>query len=92
MIRDSPNDDKSVVSILKNGAREIVNKRVKEEPSPGSLEKELLKNISHNIEKEGGKGVPLSKPTPALNPTSRDTIEKNSGLSGEIQHLNPLPP
>jgi hypothetical protein len=65
---------------------------VKEEPSPGSLEKELLENISHYIEKEGRKGVPLSKSTLALNPTSRNTIEKNNGLAGEIQHLNPLSP
>jgi hypothetical protein len=48
-----------------------------------------LKNVGHNVKKEGGEGVPLAKTPTTLNPPARDAIKKNSSLAGVIEHFNP---
>jgi hypothetical protein len=60
MLRDSPDNNKGVISILKDWAWEIIHQRVEEEPISGSLEEELLEDIGNNVEQEGGEGVPLA--------------------------------
>jgi hypothetical protein len=57
MLRDGANNDDGVIIILKKWAGEVIDMRV-EKPPLVRGQKELLKNVSHNVEKEGGKGVP----------------------------------
>jgi hypothetical protein len=52
MTRDSPNDNESVIRILKDRTRKIVNQRVQEKAGSRGLKEELLKNIHNNVKKE----------------------------------------
>jgi hypothetical protein len=54
MVRDSADDDQGIVSVLKDRARKIIDKRVEEEPITRGMEEELLEDVGNNIEKEGG--------------------------------------
>jgi hypothetical protein len=92
MLRDSTNDDEGVVSVLKNGAGKVVDKRVEKQPLTGGQEEKLLENVSDNVKKEGGEGVPLAEPPLALNPPAWDAIKKDSGLAGVVEHFNPSSP
>jgi hypothetical protein len=92
MLRDGTDDDEGVIGILKDRARKVVNQRMEEQPLTRGQEKQLLENVSHNVEKEGRKGVSLAKTSAALNPAPRDAIEKNSSLAGVVEHLNPGSP
>jgi hypothetical protein len=53
MVRDSADDDQGIVSVLKDRARKIIDKRVEEEPITRGMEEEL-EDVGNNIEKEGG--------------------------------------
>jgi hypothetical protein len=57
VIRDSPDDNKGVISILEDGTREVIHQRVEEKPRPRSMEKELLEDISNDIEEERRKRI-----------------------------------
>jgi hypothetical protein len=92
MVRDGSNDNEGVISILEDGTREIIDKRVKEKTFTRGVEQELLKDIHNNVEEERGKRVTLTKPPLALNPASGDSIQKNRSLTRVIEHLNPIPP
>jgi hypothetical protein len=81
MLRDSPDNNKGVISILKDWAGEIIHQRVEEEPISGSLEEELLEDIGNNVEQEGGEGVPLAEAALTLDPSARNTVEKNCSLT-----------
>jgi hypothetical protein len=61
MVRDGSNDNEGVISILEDGTREIINKRVKEKTFTSGVEQELLKDIHNNVEEERGKRVTLTK-------------------------------
>jgi hypothetical protein len=54
VVRDSADDNQSVISILEDRTGEVINQGVKEEAITGGLEKELLEDISNNVEQEGG--------------------------------------
>ena len=52
--RNGPNDDKSIVCILKDRTWEVVNNRVKKEAGSGSMQDKLLKDVDDDVEEEGG--------------------------------------
>jgi hypothetical protein len=92
VFRDSPNDNKSVVRILEDRTRKVMYQRVEEKPRPRSMKKELLEDISNNIEEERRKRIPLSKTAPTLDPTPRNAVKKHRSLTSGIEHLDPLAP
>jgi hypothetical protein len=92
MFRNGPDDDKGVVSVLKHRAQQIINEGMKEQAFPRGLEEHLLENIRDNVKEEGGEGVTLSQPPAALDPASRNAVEKHSGLTGFIEHPDPGAP
>jgi hypothetical protein len=92
VIRDSPNDNKSVICILEDRTREVINQRVQEKPSPRSMKKQLLEDISNDIEKERRKRITLPKAAPALDPTPQNTVKKHRSLTSGVKHLDPLAP
>jgi hypothetical protein len=44
---------KGAISVLKDRAGQVVDKRVKEEAAPGSMQEHLLKHIGNDVEHEG---------------------------------------
>jgi hypothetical protein len=92
MLRNGSDDDKGVVRVLNYRAEQIINKGMEEQPLPRGLKEHLLENISNNVKEEGGEGVTLSQPPAALDPASRNAVEKHSGLAGFIEHPDPGAP
>jgi hypothetical protein len=92
VLRDHSDNDKSIVSILKDRAGEVINKRMQEEAVPGGKEEHLLKHICHNVKKEGGKRVALPKAATALDPSTRDAIKENRSLARVVEQPNPGAP
>jgi hypothetical protein len=45
------------------------------------LQEELLEDISNNVEEKGGERVSLPEATTALNPPTRNTVQKNRSLA-----------
>jgi hypothetical protein len=48
------------------------------------LKDHLLEHISNNVKEEGREGVSLAQPPAALNPASKNTIEKHGSLTGFV--------
>jgi hypothetical protein len=92
VIRDSPNDNKSVVRILEDRTQKVIYQRVEEKPRPRSMKKELLEDISNDIEEERRKRITLPKAAPTLDPTPRNAVKKHCSLTSGIEHLDPLAP
>jgi hypothetical protein len=92
MLRNGSDNNKGVVRVLKHRAEQVVNKGMEEQPLPRGLKEHLLENISNNVEEERGEGVTLSQPLAALDPSSRNAVEKHSGLAGFVEHPNPGAP
>jgi hypothetical protein len=92
VLRDSPNNDEGVIGILKDRTREVINERVKKEASLRRMEQKLLEDIRNQVKEKGGEGVTLSKPTPTLDPPSRDAIQKNSSLARIVEQGDPGSP
>jgi hypothetical protein len=92
MTRDRPNDDESVIRILKDRAGKTIYQRVQEKAVSRSLKEELLKDINNNIKKERRKRIPLMKTATTLDPPGRDAIKKNHSLASVVDKLNPLTP
>jgi hypothetical protein len=65
---------------------------VKKEPIARGLKEKLLQDVRHNVEEERRKRVALMKPTPALDPSTRDAVEEDGSLTGEVKQINPLMP
>jgi hypothetical protein len=84
VLRDSPNDYESIVGILQDRARKVINKWVKEQSLPRGAQEELLQDVSHNVEEKGGEGVSLTKAALTLDPAPGDTIQENRGLTGLV--------
>jgi hypothetical protein len=61
MLRDGPDDDEGVVSVLKDGAGEVVDQRVKEEAVSRGVEDHLLKDINNDIKQKKGRGGRLAE-------------------------------
>jgi hypothetical protein len=81
MLRDRTDNDKSIISILEDRTGKVINKRVEEKAVPRGKKEHLLKHIRHDVKKEGGQRVALPKAAAALDPSTRDAIEKNRGLT-----------
>jgi hypothetical protein len=92
MLRNSSNNDESIISILKDGTGEVIHQGMLKEPLTGSVEEHLLKNIDNDIEEEGGKGVALPEAASTLDPSARDPIKENRRLASMVEHLYPSSP
>jgi hypothetical protein len=92
MLRDGPDDNEGVVRVLKHGTGEVVYQRVKEEAVSRGVEDHLLKNINNDIKQERGEWVALPKPTTALDPFARHSIEEHRRLTRLVEHFDPCPP
>jgi hypothetical protein len=92
MLRNSPDDNESIIGILENGAKKVVDKGVEKEPITGSLKKHLLKNIRNDVEKEGGQRISLPQSSAALNPVTRNAVEQHRSLTSAVNHFDPITP
>jgi hypothetical protein len=92
MLRDIPNDNEGIISILENGASKVIDQGVKQKTVSRSLEKHLLENIRNDVEKEGGQRVSLPQSSATLNPVPRNAVEQHRSLTSAVNHFDPIAP
>jgi hypothetical protein len=92
VLGDRTNNDEGVIGILEDGTREIVHQGVKEKAREGGETEHLLKDVSDNVEQKRGERVSLPESPSALDPASRDAIEKDRSLAGVVEEADPRAP
>jgi hypothetical protein len=82
-------EDKSVVSVLEHGTRQIDSERVAHNTVHPSFADHALEHISHNDKEVRGKGVSLPRTITAADPVARNAIEEHSGVSRGEDGIHP---
>jgi hypothetical protein len=73
--RGTTKENKSIISVLEDGARGIRDERVEERGGEGGIMEEATENISNNDEEIRGEGVALPKAVAAVDPFSRHPVQ-----------------
>lgn len=85
-------EDKGIVGVLQNGAREGRVNGVGEPPLVGSTANETLKDIRNDNKKVGGERVSLTQAVATKDPVPRNIIQENRGVTGRQNSANPTAP
>lgn len=74
-LRGAMKENKSVISVLEDGARSIRDERVEERGGEGGIMEEAAENISNNDEEIRGEGVALPKAVAVVDPFSGHPVQ-----------------